>query len=70
MSPERKIIQLERDNLRLKQRILSLERKLDRMKAEYEKKLKAAKGSALPEKKRRELIARRDAALLANEQQP
>ena len=63
MSPERKIIQLEKENLKLQRRILNLERKMDKMKADYETKLKAKKRIVMTEAQRQQLLDRRDKAL-------
>lgn len=59
-TPERKIIQLENENLNLRKHILNLERKMDKMKAAYENKLKERKDVVVSEDVRRELIEQRD----------
>ena len=64
MSPEQKIIRLQRENVMLRQRILSLQQRMDKMKANYEKKLEAKSKIAITEEERLKLIqARRDDAL-------
>ena len=59
-TPERKIIQLEKENLNLRKYILNLERKMDKMKADYETKLKVKSKIIISEEDRQNLIARRD----------
>jgi hypothetical protein len=58
--PERKIIQLEKENLNLRKYILNLERKMDKMKADYETKLKVKSKIIISEEDRQKLIAQRD----------
>jgi hypothetical protein len=62
-SPEQKIIRLERENVMLRQRILNLERKMDKMKADYEKKLEVKSKIVISEEDRRRLIEQRDRIL-------
>jgi hypothetical protein len=59
---ERKIIQLEKENLNLRKYILNLERKIDKMKADYETKLKVKSKIIISEEDRQKLIAQRDRA--------
>jgi hypothetical protein len=59
---ERKIIQLEKENLNLRKYILNLERKIDEMKADYETKLKVKSKIIISEEDRQKLIAQRDRA--------
>jgi hypothetical protein len=63
ISPEQKMIRLERENVMLRQRILNLERKMDKMKADYEKKLKVKSKIVISEEDRQRLIAQRDRLL-------
>jgi hypothetical protein len=63
ISPEQKIIRLERENVMLRQRILNLERKMDKMKADYEKKLKVKSKIVISEEDRQRLIAQRNRLL-------
>jgi hypothetical protein len=60
ISPEQKIIRLERENVMLRQRNLNLQQKMEKMKVEYEKKLEAKKEVICDEKKRSKLIAQRE----------
>jgi hypothetical protein len=60
MSSERKIIELENKIVMLRQRNLTLQRKMEKMKADYEKKLKARKDVVVSEDVRGELIEQRD----------
>ena len=55
MSPEQKIVRLERENVMLRQRILNLERKMDKMKTDYEKKLEVKSKIVISEEDRRRL---------------
>ena len=57
------MIRLERENVMLRQRILNLERKMDKMKADYEKKLKVKSKIVISEEDRQRLIAQRDRLL-------
>jgi hypothetical protein len=66
ISPDQRIIRLERENVMLRQRILNLERKMDKTKADYEKKLKVKSKIVISEEQRQKLLARRDKALAAN----
>jgi hypothetical protein len=63
ISPEQKIIRLERENVMLRQCILNLERKMDKMKADYEKKLKVKSKIVISEEDRQRLMAQRDRLL-------
>ena len=55
MSPEQKIVRLERENVMLRQRILNLERKMDKMKTDYDKKLEVKSKIVISEEDRRRL---------------
>jgi hypothetical protein len=60
---EQKILKLERENVMLRQRVLRLERKIDKMKIEYEKKLKVKSQILISEEDRQRLIAQREKIL-------
>jgi len=68
MSLEQKVIRLEGENVKLRQRIFNLKRKMDKMKADYEKKLKVKSKFVIPEEDRICLLERRDRALRSQNQ--
>jgi hypothetical protein len=66
ISAEQKILKLERENVMLRLRVLKLERKIDKIKIDYEKKLKVKSkivASEVSEEERQRLIALREKAL-------
>jgi hypothetical protein len=63
ISPEQKIIRIERENVMLRQRNLNLKQKMAAMKVEYEKKLEARKEVICDEERRQQLIAQRERVL-------
>jgi hypothetical protein len=69
VSTARQILKLELEILELERQVFDLKKKLASTKVKYEKQiaeLKARKPPVLTEKKRSEIIERRDRALLSN----